>query len=206
MQLRDDPNRFAQDLFTGLPRRYDVLEAVLSFGQNARWRRTMIDAILPADPGRVLDVATGTAGVALQITDRSAANVVGVDLTEAMLRTGLDEVRRSARTGRISLVAGQAERLPFADGSFDALTFTYLLRYVADPAATLRELVRVLRPGAPMASLEFYVPQDRFFWFWWWCSSSSATSEPPLSRCWQCLSRSWAPSRLSRPWASRSIR
>jgi demethylmenaquinone methyltransferase/2-methoxy-6-polyprenyl-1,4-benzoquinol methylase len=169
VQLRDDPNRFAQDLFTGLPRRYDVLEAVLSFGQNARWRRTMIDAILPAEPARVLDVATGTAGVALQITDRSAANVVGLDLTEAMLRTGLDEVRRSARTQRIALIAGQAERLPFPDATFDALTFTYLLRYVSDPAATLHELARVLRPGAPMASLEFSVPPNRFFWFWWWC-------------------------------------
>src|SRR5262249_45361747 len=140
VQLRDDPNRFAQDLFTGLPRRYDVLEGVLSFGQNARWRRTMIDAILPAEPGRVLDVATGPAGVAFQITGRSGASVVGLALTEAMRRTGLDEVHRSARAGRISLVAGQAERLPFPDASFDALTFTYLLRYVADPAATLREL------------------------------------------------------------------
>ena len=69
---------------------------------------------------------------------------------------------------RVQLVVGQAERLPFLDGSFDALTFTYLLRYVADPAATLRELARVLRPGAPIASLEFSVPPNRFWRFWWW--------------------------------------
>ena len=66
------------------------------------------------------------------------------------------------------LVVGQAERLPFPDNSFDALTFTYLLRYVADPAATLRELARVLKPGAAIASLEFSVPRTRFWRFWWW--------------------------------------
>ena len=66
------------------------------------------------------------------------------------------------------LVVGQAERLPFPDNSFDALTFTYLLRYVADPVATLRELTRVLKPGAAIASLEFSVPPHRFWRFWWW--------------------------------------
>ena len=70
--------------------------------------------------------------------------------------------------GRVRLAAAQAERLPFPDGSFDALTFTYLLRYVADPAATLRELGRVLKPGAAIASLEFSVPPNRFWRFWWW--------------------------------------
>ena len=89
-----DPNRFAQDLFTGLPRHYDGLEELLSLGQNRRWRRTMVDHVAPADPGLVLDVATGTAGVALQLTARTPARVVGLDLTRAMLARGQENVAR----------------------------------------------------------------------------------------------------------------
>lgn len=150
------PNRFAQDLFRGLPRRYDVLAEVLSFGQNARWRRAMVDRVVGSEPRRVLDVATGTGGVALQITDRTGAAVTGLDLSEAMLGEARGRVVRAS--GRVTLLAGRAEALPFADATFDALTFTYLLRYVADPAATLRELARVCVPGAPVASLDFAVP------------------------------------------------
>ncbi|HZI38814.1 MAG TPA: class I SAM-dependent methyltransferase [Acidimicrobiia bacterium] len=162
-----DPG-FAQELFTGLPGRYDLLAEVLSFGQNGRWRRAMVDQIVPAAPHRTLDVATGTAGVALQIARRTPGQVVGLDLTEAMLRRGQENVRRDGAEDRIRLVAGSADRLPFPDATFDALTFTYLLRYVADPAATLRELARVTKPGAPVASLEFHVPPQPFWRFWWW--------------------------------------
>lgn len=165
---RADPNRFARELFTGLPRRYDLLEAILSLGQNGRWRRAMVDHVVPAAPERVLDVATGTAGVALQLADRTPGRVVGVDLTEAMLRRGQENVARHRADGRVQLVAGRAEQLPFPDEMFDALTFTYLLRYVADPGATLAELARVLKPGAPIASLEFHVPPNRFWRAWWW--------------------------------------
>ena len=169
VQARDaDPNRFAQELFTGLPDRYDLLAEVLSFGQNGRWRRAMVDRIVPSAPDRVLDVATGTAGVALQLARRTAGGIVGLDLTEAMLRRAGQNVARQRAEGRIRLVAGRAEQLPFPDETFDALTFTYLLRYVADPAATLSELARVVKPGAPVASLEFHVPPQRFWHFWWW--------------------------------------
>jgi demethylmenaquinone methyltransferase/2-methoxy-6-polyprenyl-1,4-benzoquinol methylase len=163
-----DPNRFARDLFTGLPDRYDLLAEVLSFGQNGRWRRAMVDHVVPAEPGLVLDVAAGTAGVAIQIARRTYARVVGIDLTETMLRRGYRNVTHAGLHQRIDLTAGRAEQLPFRDETFDALTFTYLLRYVADPATTLRELVRVLKPGAPMANLEFLVPRNPFWRFWWW--------------------------------------
>jgi demethylmenaquinone methyltransferase/2-methoxy-6-polyprenyl-1,4-benzoquinol methylase len=157
---RAQPNWFARELFTGLPRRYDVLEAVLSFGQNHRWRTAMVDVVVHASPApqRVLDVATGTAGVALMLSERSGASVTGIDLTEQMLRVGRDHVRQAGRTHRIRLVCGRAEQLPFPDATFDAMTFTYLLRYVADPAATVRELARVVRPGGTISSLEFCVP------------------------------------------------
>jgi demethylmenaquinone methyltransferase/2-methoxy-6-polyprenyl-1,4-benzoquinol methylase len=158
---RAKPNQFARELFSGLPRRYDSLEAVLSLGQNARWRRAMIDAAIGSRPTKVLDVATGTAGVAMSINHETGAAVVGIDLTEPMLHEGKRRV--DANRAHVRLVCGRAEDLPFPDGSFDALTFTYLLRYVADPAATMRELARVVRPGGCIASLEFYVPPNHFW-------------------------------------------
>ncbi len=164
-----DRNRFAQRLFTPLPERYDHLAELLSMGQNGRWRRAMIDRIVPASPGRVLDVASGTAGVALQIATRTSSDVVGVDLTPAMLARGRVNVDRAGLSRRVHLAVGRAEQLPFPDRIFDALTFTYLLRYVEDPAATLRELARVVKPGGVMASLEFYLPPNPFWRLMWWC-------------------------------------
>jgi demethylmenaquinone methyltransferase/2-methoxy-6-polyprenyl-1,4-benzoquinol methylase len=163
-----DRNRFAQQLFTPLPARYDRLAEILSFGQNGRWRRAMIGHAAPAADHTVLDVASGTAGVALQIASRTRARVIGLDLTEQMLRQGKRNIAGSPAGSRIDLVAGRAEQLPFADATFDALTFTYLLRYVADPQATLRELARVVKPGGRAASLEFLLPPSRFWRAWWW--------------------------------------
>jgi demethylmenaquinone methyltransferase / 2-methoxy-6-polyprenyl-1,4-benzoquinol methylase len=210
-----DPNRYARDLFAPLPARYDLLAEILSFGQNGRWRSAMVDHILPVrddEAGHggavILDVASGTAGVALQLAARGAATggeasggegsaadgegsaadgegsaadgkgsaadgdrgvrVVGVDLTEEMLRQGRRRVAAAGRGDQVRLVAGRAEQLPFPDGSFDALTFTYLLRYVRDPQATLGELARVLKPGGTMASLEFCVPTGAVWHPAWW--------------------------------------
>ena len=163
-----DPNRVAQDLFDALPGRYDLLAEVLSFGQNRRWRRAMCDRVVSTRPALVLDVASGTAGVAIQLAHRSAARVVGIDLTEQMLRRGQTNVEKARLAARVSLTIGRAERLPFRDATFDGLTFTYLLRYVANPQATLEELVRVVKPGATVANLEFLVPHNVFWRAWWW--------------------------------------
>jgi len=170
--MPDDPNGFARDLFDGLPARYDRLAELLSFGQNGRWRaemtgRVIQDGVIPAD-GVILDVASGTAGVALQLAARSGARVAGVDLTEPMLRQGRRRVDAAGMRNRISLAAGRAEQLPLPDASVDALTFTYLLRYVRDPQATLAELARVLKPGGTMASLEFCVPAGPLWHPAWW--------------------------------------
>ena len=156
---RTEPNRFARSLFAGLPARYDRLAEVLSFGQNGRWRRAMVDHVAPSRPARVLDVATGPARVARELAERMpAAHVVGLDLSDPMLRRGAGAVAAAGLRDRITLVLGRAEQLPFPDASFDALTFTYLLRYVADPAATVAELARVVTPGGAIASLDCTVP------------------------------------------------
>jgi demethylmenaquinone methyltransferase / 2-methoxy-6-polyprenyl-1,4-benzoquinol methylase len=164
---RSSPTAFAQELFAGLPARYDRLAAVLSLGQDGRWRREMIDHVAATHPATVLDVATGPAGVALDLADRTDATITGIDLSAAMLRRGRRNVAAAGRDDRVALVLAQGERLPFPDATFDALTFTYLLRYVADPAATITELARVVRPDGVMASLEFAVPRNRFWRAWW---------------------------------------
>jgi demethylmenaquinone methyltransferase/2-methoxy-6-polyprenyl-1,4-benzoquinol methylase len=122
----------------------------------------------------LLDVASGTAGVAIQLARRSPARVVGIDLTEQMLRRGRANVERAGLADRVSLAAGRAEELPFRDATFDGLTFTYLLRYVADPQATLEEMVRVVKPGATVASLEFFVPPNVLWRAWWWLYTRAA--------------------------------
>ncbi|MDX6638961.1 MAG: demethylmenaquinone methyltransferase / 2-methoxy-6-polyprenyl,4-benzoquinol methylase [Solirubrobacterales bacterium] len=148
-------------LFAGLPRRYDLAGAVLSFGQDPRWRRTMVDRVGAAPGDRVLDVATGTGMVAAAVARRYDCSVVGLDQSPDMLAQAEERLRADPElAARIELVRGQAESLPFADGEFDHLTFTYLLRYVDDPEATLRELARVVAPGGRIASLEFMLPPN----------------------------------------------
>jgi demethylmenaquinone methyltransferase/2-methoxy-6-polyprenyl-1,4-benzoquinol methylase len=145
------PSVDARELFAPLGPTYDRVGAALSFGQDPLWRRFLVSR-LPADGGRVLDVATGTGLVAAELA-RRGFTVTGVDQSTEML------VRARTRFGdEVELVEASAEALPFTDGSFDHLTVTYLLRYVADPGATLAELARVVRPGGVIASLEFGVP------------------------------------------------
>jgi demethylmenaquinone methyltransferase/2-methoxy-6-polyprenyl-1,4-benzoquinol methylase len=149
----------ALELFHGLPSRYDRLSAALSFWQDPRWRRALVDRADPRAGERVLDVATGTGMVAAELRRRADCSIVGVDQSAEMLAAA--RARFADDGGRVELIEGQAEKLPFADESFDALTFTYLLRYVDDPPATIRELARVVRPGGRVASLEFGVPTRR---------------------------------------------
>lgn len=161
-------NTASRILFSTLPPEYDRLAAVLSLGQDRRWRKEMVDHVVEAAPRVVLDVATGPAGVALQLAERTDAHVTGIDLSEPMLRRGQNNVTAVNRQDRIALVLGRGEQLPFPDNTFDALTFTYLLRYVADPRQTMAELARVVRPGGVVASLEFAVPISVFWRAWWW--------------------------------------
>ena len=160
--------RHALELFAGLPRHYDRVAAILSFGQDPRWRRAMVETVQARPGDRVLDVATGTGLVAELLVRRYGCSVVGLDQSPTMLEAARARLGRDPELGkRISLVIGEAERLPFVDAEFDHLTFTYLLRYVDDPAATLRELARVVRPGGRVASVEFAVPPSALWRALW---------------------------------------
>ena len=152
--------RHALELFSGLPQRYDRMGAALSFGQDPRWRRALVDALAPQPGQRVLDVATGTGLVAFELA-RRGCQVVGIDQSEEMLSGARNALqRRPSLAHRVRFVRGQAEDLPFADGEFDAVSFTYLLRYVDDRMATMRELARVLRTGGRIGMVEFAVPSS----------------------------------------------
>ncbi len=128
----------------------------------------MVDHAIAGDPELLLDVATGPGGVARQMARRSNAKIIGIDITAAMLGQAARTVTDEGLSDRIALVRGTGERLPFPDETFDALTFTYLLRYVGDPASVLKELARVVRPGGVVASLEFCVPPAPYWHSAWW--------------------------------------
>ena len=149
----------ALELFAPLGPTYDRYARLLSFGQDPYWRRFLVSRVQAGPKDTVLDVATGTAAVAIELTRRTGCRVVGLDQSIEMLDAGRRRVEAAGLGDRIELVVGIAERLPFEDACFDGLTFTYLLRYVDDPAATMRELARVVRPGGTIAMLEFGLPR-----------------------------------------------
>jgi demethylmenaquinone methyltransferase / 2-methoxy-6-polyprenyl-1,4-benzoquinol methylase len=152
-------NRSARNLFAPLASTYDRYAQLLSFGQDPRWRAFLASRVEVGAGDTVLDVATGTAAVALELVRRTGCRVVGVDQSTEMLAVGGRRVEAAGAGDRIELREARAEELPFEEAGFDALTFTYLLRYVDDPDATMRELARVVKPNGTIAMLEFYVPQ-----------------------------------------------
>ncbi len=152
-------NRAARDLFAPLGPSYDRWSRLLSLGQDPRWRRFLVSRVECGPEGSVLDVATGTAAVAIELVRQKGCRVVGLDQSPEMLAGAQARVEAAGLSDRITLVEGGAEQLSFPDGAFDALTFTYLIRYVEDPGATLAELARVVKPGGIVAGLEFGLPR-----------------------------------------------
>jgi demethylmenaquinone methyltransferase/2-methoxy-6-polyprenyl-1,4-benzoquinol methylase len=158
----------------------------LSIGQDPRWRWALVAAVAPRAADRVLDVATGTGLVAAELVRRSGCRVVALDQSPQMLERARARVARDpSLLEHVEVVRGTAEELPFADGEFDALTFTYLLRYVDDPPATLRELARVVRPGGRIGAIEFGVPGGPARPLWW---AYTRVGLPALGRL---VSREW---------------
>jgi demethylmenaquinone methyltransferase/2-methoxy-6-polyprenyl-1,4-benzoquinol methylase len=144
----------ARALFAPLGPSYDRYARLLSFGQDPGWRRFLVSRVPACLEDTVLDLATGTGAVALELVRQKGCSVVGVDQSPEMLA----EARRRIGTARVRLVEASAEELPFEDESFDGLTAAYLLRYLSDLPAGLRGLARVLRPGATASLLDFGVP------------------------------------------------
>ena len=152
----------ARGLFAPLGATYDRYATALSFGQDPRWRRFLVSRVQAGPDDTVLDVATGTAAVALELVRRNGCSVVGVDQSPEMLAEARRRVLLAAETTRVRLVEATAAELPFEDATFDGLTTAYLLRYLDDLPAGVSELARVLRPGATAAMLDFGVPPGPF--------------------------------------------
>jgi demethylmenaquinone methyltransferase/2-methoxy-6-polyprenyl-1,4-benzoquinol methylase len=158
--------RQARELFAPLGPTYDRYARLLSFGQDPRWRSFLVSRV-PPEAHRVLDVASGTAAVAIELARlQPARTVVGVDQSPEMLAVGRARIADAGLTDRIELRESRAEALPFGEAEFDALTFTYLLRYVDNVPTTLAELARVVRPGGTVAMLEFGLPRGPWRPLW----------------------------------------
>ena len=153
-------NQHAQRLFDGIASRYDLLAEALSFCQTGVWRRFLVSRLDVGPGATVLDICTGTGAMALGIARKTEAKVVGVDLSEQMLYKGRQNVSDAGLQDTVTLLRCRAESLGFGNDSFDAVCFTWLLRYVEDPPATIAEAVRVLKPGGRLVSLEFGVPTN----------------------------------------------
>jgi demethylmenaquinone methyltransferase / 2-methoxy-6-polyprenyl-1,4-benzoquinol methylase len=138
-------------MFDGVAKRYDVTNDVLSLGQDRRWRTAVLRAVAPRPGERVLDLAAGT-GTSSEPFRTGGATVVPCDFSQGMLQVG-----KRARPW-LPFVAGDATRLPFADGSFDAVTISFGLRNVVEPDAALEELLRVTRPEGRLVVCEFSSP------------------------------------------------
>jgi demethylmenaquinone methyltransferase/2-methoxy-6-polyprenyl-1,4-benzoquinol methylase len=157
------PDRIA-GMFDAIAPRYDLLNRLLSGGIDRWWRRKAIDSLALSGGDVLVDVATGTADVALEARapwrgDARAARVVGVDFAGAMLSLGVGKVQAAGESSRVALVRGDAMRLPVADASADAVTIAFGIRNVHTPSVACAEMARVLKPGGRLAILEFGIPR-----------------------------------------------
>ena len=166
--MRSARTEHARQMFAGIAPQYERAGALLSLGLEAGVRRFMISRVNAIPGALALDVASGTGLVARELAARKNLRVVALDPSPEMLEAGAAVNREAHLDDRVLPVIGRAEQVPFAEEAFDAVTFTYLLRYVDDPAATLTELARVLRPGGTLACLEFFVPEARVLRAGWW--------------------------------------
>jgi demethylmenaquinone methyltransferase/2-methoxy-6-polyprenyl-1,4-benzoquinol methylase len=164
-------SQFAIDLFNRAAFAYDTVAQLLSYGQYRRWQGTLINAAIEHgidSRSTVLDAATGTAGVARQLARATGCSILGLDQSPGMLAAARSKLATvpAASAYRVRLVQGTAIQLPFPDDSFDAVLFTYLFRYVDDPALVMQELVRVARPRAMIGFIEFHIPRPPWKQLW----------------------------------------
>jgi len=184
--MLSEENKAARGLFAPLAKDYGTWSRILSFGQDPRWRRRMVQKLQLQRGARVLDVAAGT-GEVTRLLQRQGCNVFSLDLSPEMLG-------RAADKGAAAVLA-RAEELPFPDCCFDAVTFTYLLRYVNDPLNCLRELARILQQNGKIGMVEFGRPQKLWGPLWFFYTRTCLPLAGKLvSRGWQQVGSFLGPS------------
>jgi demethylmenaquinone methyltransferase/2-methoxy-6-polyprenyl-1,4-benzoquinol methylase len=149
-----------REMFSRLAERYDLVNDIMSFGLHRRWKRRTVEIALDGRGAAVLDLCCGTADLCFLAEKLGARRVVGADFTLPMLAVGRNRAAR--RGGRVRLIQGDALALPFREGSFDAITVSYGLRNIADPARAVAEMRRVLSPGGRIVVLDFGKPANGF--------------------------------------------
>jgi demethylmenaquinone methyltransferase / 2-methoxy-6-polyprenyl-1,4-benzoquinol methylase len=158
-----DKKVYVEQMFTAIAPTYDLLNRILSFGRDERWRRQAAQ-YYKVDTGLVLDVATGTGKMASILARHpGVTRVVGLDFTTAMLFRAKAMLEKQKRNSTIDLIQGDAQNLPFPDATFDCVTITYALRNVTDISKTFSEMTRVVRPGGRVISLELTRPRQGLF-------------------------------------------
>jgi demethylmenaquinone methyltransferase/2-methoxy-6-polyprenyl-1,4-benzoquinol methylase len=157
---RKDSNRFKEravrEMFVRIAPYYDLINCLMSWGQDSRWRRVAVRLARP-QRGRVLDVATGTGDMAMELA-RYTDSVVGLDLCQEMMRRGQAKTEKKGMEKRVDFIMGDALALPFSDNSFDCALNGFALRNVADINLFLAELRRVVKPGGRVVCLELVRP------------------------------------------------
>ena len=161
----DDRNRNIGEMFSSIAPRYDLLNRLLSFGRDRKWRRQAVSGAGLARGGRHLDVATGTADVSLEILRQKGTEsfVVGSDISLEMMRIGREKAAHAGWGGRMAFVRAPGEELPFRDGTFDSASIAFGIRNVGDRNRGLSEMCRVVRPGGKVVVLEFSRPEGALF-------------------------------------------
>ena len=154
-----------REMFDLIAPRYDFLNRLLSMGIDRRWRKFAVKQIKFEENGKILDVATGTADVALQIAAATPSSVAitGIDFSEQMIELGRVKVKNSPFSARITLQVAPCESIPFDDNTFDSATIAFGIRNVVDRLAGLQEMHRVLKPGGRVVILEFSNPESKLF-------------------------------------------
>ncbi len=145
-------------MFDNISDKYDVLNRVISFRADKKWRKKVVKIVDNTKPQKVLDIATGTGDLAIALAETSATNIVGLDISEGMLSVGRKKVEKLNLSDKIEMVLGDSEQLPFNDNSFDAITVAFGVRNFENLNKGLSEILRVLRSGGTFVVLETSVP------------------------------------------------
>jgi demethylmenaquinone methyltransferase/2-methoxy-6-polyprenyl-1,4-benzoquinol methylase len=147
------------EMFNNISKRYDFLNHFLSLGIDKIWRRKAIKQLESIQPKRILDIATGTGDFAIAALKLNPEEVVGVDISQGMLDVGIEKMKKKKLDGIVKMQIGDSEKLPFEDGSFDALTVGFGVRNYQDLEKGLADMLRILRPGGKAIILEFSKPK-----------------------------------------------
>lgn len=154
----DSKKKQVTEMFDGISTEYDVLNRKISLGIDVKWRRRVVDLLIPKKPESILDIATGTGDLALALTATRASRIVGLDISAGMLSVGKDKVKMENLENTIEMVIGDSEALTYDDNSFDAVTVAFGVRNFENLELGLSELFRVLKPGGTLVVLETAVP------------------------------------------------